>query len=79
MSDERLGELERKVTDLRITNATLAQSVEHLTVAVTALNDTVQILRDTMNKGRGALWLAMTAAGISGAAGWVLISRKLGL
>lgn len=66
-SDERVQKLETEVTNLRISNATLSASVEHLATAVKSLTETVQILRDTLNQGRGALWLAMVTGGGIGA------------
>lgn len=62
-SDERVQKLEAEVTNLRISNATLSVAVEHLATAVKGLTETVQILRDTLNQGRGALWLALLAGG----------------
>jgi hypothetical protein len=66
--DQTIAQLERDVTDLRIANATLAASVEHLAKSVIALTKTVEVLRDTMNQGKGALWLIVAAAGGVGAA-----------
>lgn len=65
--DERVQRLEVEVSNLRVSNAALSTSVEHLAVAVSALTETVQILRDTLNQGRGAFWLAMLACGGAGA------------
>ncbi len=62
-SDERVQKLEAEVTNLRISNATLSVAVEHLATAVKGLTETVQVLRDTLNQGRGALWLALLAGG----------------
>jgi hypothetical protein len=76
MSEERIRELEAQVTDLRLANAELATTVKHLTGAVRELTATVQAMRDTVNQGRGALWLAMTAAGAIGALA-VVIGRRL--
>lgn len=52
---------------MRVDNASLSKSVEHLAKAVEVLTDTVQGLRDAQNKARGALWLAVAAAGSIGA------------
>ena len=75
-SDERVQKLEAEVTNLRISNATLSVAVEHLATAVKGLTETVQILRDTLNQGRGALWLALLAGG-SVSALFITIFRKL--
>ena len=69
----RVLQLEREVGDLRVHNAKLITSMEHLVGAVEGLNSTVQELRDTMNKGRGALWFAMLLAGGIGASVTTLI------
>jgi NADPH:quinone reductase-like Zn-dependent oxidoreductase len=63
-----IARLERDVVDLRVANASLASSVEHLALSVKALTETVTVLRDTMNQGKGALWLIVAAAGGVGAA-----------
>jgi len=75
-SDERVQKLEAEVTNLRISNATLSVAVEHLATAVKGLTETVQVLRDTLNQGRGALWLALLAGG-SVSALFITIFRKL--
>lgn len=77
--EDRVRELEAQVTDLRINNAELAASLEHLAGAVKTLTVTVQELRDTMNKGRGALWMAMLLAGGIGAALTTVIKRVFGI
>lgn len=77
--EDRVRELEAQVTDLRIDNAGLATSLEHLAGAVKTLTETVQELRDTMNKGRGALWMAMLLAGGIGAALTTVIKRVFGI
>lgn len=74
--DERVQRLEVEVSDLRVSNAALDTSVEQLAVAVRDLTETVQILRDTLNQGRGALWLALLAGGGAGAL-FIGIFRKL--
>lgn len=77
--EDRVRELEAQVTNLRVDNAGLATSVEHLAGAVKTLTETVQELRDTMNKGRGALWMAMLLAGGIGAALTTVIKRVFGI
>ena len=76
VTEERIKDLEARVTDLRIANGELATSVAHLTTAVDNLTHTVQVLRDTVNQGRGALWLAMAASGGVGAL-LVVIGKRL--
>lgn len=77
--DTRIFELEREVGNLRVSNASLSTSVEHLAGAVETLTATVQELRDTMNQGRGALWLAMFLAGGVGAAVAMFFKRLFGI
>lgn len=77
--DNRIFELEREVGNLRVNNASLSKSVEHLAGAVETLTETVQDLRDTMNKGRGALWMAMFLAGSVGAAVAMFVKRIFGI
>lgn len=64
--EDRIRDLEKEVSDLRIGNATLGQSVDHLSSSVNALTAVVQDLRDTMNKGRGALWAVCSGSAIAG-------------
>lgn len=75
--DSRIFELEREVGNLRVNNAALSTSVEHLAGAVETLNTTVQSLRDTMNQGRGALWFAMFVSGALGAAAMAFLKNFL--
>ena len=79
VQEDRVRELEAQVTNLRVDNAGLATSVEHLAGAVKTLTETVQDLRDTMNKGRGALWMSMLLAGGIGAAVATVIKRIFGI
>ena len=71
--------MEDRVRSLEIANAKLATSVEHLSTTVTVLASTVQDLRDTMNQGRGALWLMMAAAGALGAIVVTFAKKLLGI
>lgn len=71
--------MEDRVRSLEIANAKLATSVEHLSSTVTILASTVQDLRDTMNQGRGALWVMMAAAGSIGAIIVTLAEKVLGI
>lgn len=75
IEEERIRDLEEKVTQLRIAQGEFATSAGHITAAVEKLEKVVNDLNDTMNKGRGALWLAMTAAGGLGAV-TVTIARR---
>ena len=77
--EERLRDLEEKVTQLRIAQGEFAASASHLAATVERLERLVGILNDTMNKGRGALWLAMVAAGGLGAATVTIARRVLNL
>lgn len=73
MTDDRLTALEARVSDLRVDNARLTESVEHLADAVAKLSGTVGTLNDTFNKGKGAVWLfGLAATGIGGVASWVM-------
>lgn len=74
-AEQRVFELEREVGNLRVNNAALGTSVEHLAKAVETLTDTVGELRDTMNQGRGALWVAMFVSGGVGAGVMALIKN----
>ena len=78
-ADQRVFELEREVGNLRVNNASLGTSVELLAKAVETLTSTVDELRDTMNKGRGALWVAMVLAGAFGAAVATGLKKLLGI
>jgi len=71
--------MEERVRDLEIANAALAVNITHLTNTVADLSRTVQDLRDTMNKGRGALWLALLAAGTIASIITTMAKKLLGL
>ena len=64
--EDRINRLEVSVVELRVDNARLAESVEHLSQSVRDLVTVVGTLRDTMNKGRGALWMLLTASAVLG-------------
>lgn len=73
MTDERITTLEGHVTDLRVDNARLSESVDHLARAVANLTTIVGTLNDTFNKGKGAVWLfGMVATAVGGLASWVM-------
>ena len=56
MVEDRVLELEQKVGDLRVANATLAFSVEHLSKSIDDLNAIVKSLSENMSFGKGAWW-----------------------
>lgn len=75
MDDMRVDRLEERIRQLEIAAGRISVSSEHLAQTVDKFSDVVQDLRDTMNKGRGALWAITAAAGIVG--GMVsLVARK---
>jgi len=69
---------QQDIADLRVQNATLAGSVEHLATTVAELTTTVQGLRDTMNRGRGALWGISGVAAVLGGAASIAANKLLG-
>ena len=74
--EQRLDELEALVTDLRIAVATdraaTTAAINHLTSAVQDLTKGVQEFRDTLNKGKGAVWLfGIVAAAVGGLISWM--------
>lgn len=77
--EQRISALEGEVTDLRVANAKLAVSVEHLAKAVDALSLVVQTQRDTINQGRGVLVTLMFAAGAVGALITTVIKKVFGV
>ncbi len=68
MTEERIRTLEAHVGDLRVENASLAASVQHLTESVNRLTISLTELQATMNKGRGALWVIVGASTFLGGA-----------
>ena len=77
--EQRISAIEGEVTDLRVANAKLAVSVEHLAKAVDALSLVVQTQRDTINQGRGVLVTLMFAAGAVGALITTVIKKVFGV
>ena len=65
----RIDLLQGQVTELRVANASLATSLEHLAASVTKLDTTVTGLVATMNQSKGALWVIV---GVSSVAGGIL-------
>lgn len=78
MSEDRIRALEVDVADLRVSNAQLAVSIDHLVKAVDALSLVVQQQRDMLNQGRGVLWAVMFAAGAIGAVVTTLVKKLFG-
>jgi hypothetical protein len=71
IDNTRLAALEAHVTDVRIQNARLTESLEHLARSVTDLTEVVQQFRDTLNRGKGAVWLfGILAAAAGGLISW---------
>lgn len=66
MNDERLARLEAENQQRAVDHARLSSSVEHLSEAVQMLSTTVQEFRDTMNKGRGAMWIVLAVCTLLG-------------
>lgn len=75
----RIASLESEVTDLKVANAKLAVSVEHLAKAVDALSIVVQTQRDALNQGRGVLVTLMFVAGAVGAVVSTLLKKVFGV
>lgn len=76
--EARISDLEREVGDLRVCNASLSTSVDHLSGNVKELTVVVQQLRDAMNQSKGALWAITGAAGIVGATAASVVHKLLG-
>jgi hypothetical protein len=68
MSEERLAALESHVTDVRIDNARINESIDHLAATVADLALSVKNLTGYMERGKGALWvfgiMSATAGGL---------------
>lgn len=79
MTEDRIRALEVDVADLRVSNAQLAVSIDHLVKAVDALSLVVQQQRDMLNQGRGVLWAVMFAAGAVGALVTTMVKKLFGL
>lgn len=77
--ENEVADLREIVTELRISNANLSASVTHLTKSVDELATRVLEMRDTINKGRGALWLLVGASSLAGAGLAKMISRLFGV
>ena len=64
--EERIRNIEKEVIELRVSNATLSQSVESLADNVKGLTSVVQELRNALNKGKGALWAICSGSAVAG-------------
>ncbi len=78
MSEERIRTLEEHVGNLRVENASLAASVQHLTESVDRLTVSLTGLEATMNRGKGALWVVVGASSVAGAILASMISNLFG-
>lgn len=77
-SAQRIQDLERDLSDLRVSDAHLSSSVEHLSESVRELTSTVGELRDTMNRGKGALWTMTSGAALVGGAASYAAAKLFG-
>jgi uncharacterized protein YlxW (UPF0749 family) len=78
MDLQRIRDLELQVGDMREDNARLDSSVDHLARAVEDLTETVNGLRDTMNRGRGAAWVIGGIGALGGGVVATLITKWFG-
>ena len=78
METQRVRDLEVQVGDMREDNAALSTEVGHLAEAVHELTITVNGLRDSMNRGRGALWGLGAVASVLGGAASLAANKLLG-
>jgi uncharacterized protein YlxW (UPF0749 family) len=78
VTDTRLARLEEGLTEALVQNARLASAVEHLSDSVVDLKVTVNDLNNSMNRGRGALWVIVGASSIAGGVLTATISRFFG-
>jgi hypothetical protein len=69
----RLHELETKVADVRVTQASTMATLEHVAGVAENLQRGVETLNETISKGKGAM-MVIGGAGIAGGAiiHWVL-------
>ncbi len=74
----RIERLEEQVGDLREDRARDSEAQEHLTGAVEALTAKVAELNDTINRGRGALWIIGGVGATAGALGAAILDRLFG-
>lgn len=74
---QAIRELERDMVAMKVSNATLAVTLASLTAQVGQLERTLTTLNDTMNKGKGVLWLVLLIAGTLGAAASSVVKRVM--
>jgi uncharacterized coiled-coil protein SlyX len=67
MVETRVITLEQKVSDLNATVAAQTVKIEHLVDTVAALQKQLEPLTESVNKGKGALTMAIILAGTFGA------------
>lgn len=77
--EERIQRLEVDVMNLRIQGAEFNGSMTALTKAVDELKEVVQELRDTMNKGRGVIWIFGLGAAAMGGVASAILKKLMGL
>lgn len=69
---EKLGELERQVTQLRINEASHVVAIEHLTEVAVKLTEKVEQLTMILERGKGAAWIVRFAwAAVVAAVAWL--------
>lgn len=78
MTEDRIHRLEVEVVNLRVQHAEFNGALSSLTKAVDELREVVQDLRDTMNKGRGAVWLFMAGAAALGSLVSLIVKKMMG-
>lgn len=76
--EDRLYRLESDVSELRAQHAAMDAAVNHLVKAVDELRDVVQEFRDSLNQGRGAVWLFGVAAAAAGSLLSLILRKFLG-
>lgn len=65
-SMRRLQEVERDTVTLKVSNATLMQSVAQLNETTARIDEKLEQLNNAMQRGRGAIWgMALAAGGVS--------------
>lgn len=77
MNDRILERHDERIRDLEKENASLTEAVGTLVKSVDHLSATVQDLRDTMNRGRGAVWVLIGVSTSIGAAVSAAINKLL--
>ncbi len=78
MSEQRLSEAEGRVRDLEIGHAELVVEMRHMSDAISKLTGSVDSLRSSMDKGKGALWVIVGASSVAGGILATIISNFFG-